>query len=35
MARVTDAYNLADLRWQVGLPSGAWAPPPVPWAGRR
>lgn len=27
--RVDDYYNLADLLRQVGLPSGAWVPPPA------
>ena len=27
IARVTDAYNLADLLRQIGLPAGSWTPP--------
>ena len=27
IARVTDAYNLADLLRQIGLPAGPWTPP--------
>ena len=27
VARVTDAYNLADLLRQIGLPAGPWTPP--------
>ena len=27
IAQVTDAYNLADLLRQIGLPAGPWTPP--------
>ena len=27
IARVTDAYNLADVLRQIGLPAGSWTPP--------
>ena len=27
IARVTDAYNLADVLRQIGLPAGPWTPP--------